>query len=83
MDPQQGPMEIVKDWGGWVLGAMATWLTLKKGGNEHIDERIRLAINPDALYTTLRRIEEKIDEHGDKLDQVGQRVAHLEGAQGK
>lgn len=77
------PLEFVKEWGGWMLGGVATWISVRKLGDGRIDERIRLAINPDALYDTLRRMEGKLDTHGDKLDDVGQRIAKLEGAQGK
>ena len=78
------PLQIIKEWGGWLFGGVATWISLRKNSDEYIDERIDGKVEPltaliGTVNSTLVRIEGKQDRQGEQLLDVSERLARLEG----
>lgn len=77
------PLDVIKDWGGWAWGAVATFFTIKAQSDarldQRIDARIEALVSPAKLEQTLERMERKLDIHGEKLEDVKQRISRVEG----
>lgn len=71
------PLEIMKEWGGWIAAAVFGWFGMRDG---RINELIDLRVKPDEIHRALERIEGTVNTIDAKTDQLTERVARLEGS---
>lgn len=71
------PLDILREWGGWVAAAIFGWFGMRDG---RINELIDLRVKPDQIHGALERIEGTVNTIDSKTDQLTERVARLEGS---
>lgn len=73
------PLDMIKDWGGWMFAGVASLVAWRKASDERIDQRIEAVVQPKSLVETVGRIEDKVDSLHDGMSEIRERVARIEG----
>ena len=71
------PLEIMKEWGGWIAAAVFGWFGMRDG---RINELIDLRVKPDEIHKTLKEIKDAVNTIDSKTDHLTERMARLEGS---